>query len=185
MAFRFTFRPLLRADLSQVGAWLRQPHVRRWWPDDATPEGLEADYGGVVDGTEPTEVFIVEVDGRDAGLVQRFTLAAYAEYHNELQALVEVPAGTVSIDYFIGEPDLVGRGVGSGMLTTFVGRLWRELPGASCVLVPVNAENAASWRALERAGFRRVAAGEMTPDDPLGSRLHVIYRLDRPASGRA
>ncbi len=50
---------------------------------------------------------------------------------------------------------------------------------ASIIDRRVHAENRASWRVLERAGFRRVVAGYMTPDNPIDTAHHFIYRLDR------
>jgi aminoglycoside 6'-N-acetyltransferase len=44
----------------------------------------------------------------------------------------------------------------------------------------VSAANRASWRALERAGFRRFAEGDLQPDNPLDSLEHYVYRLHRP-----
>jgi Acetyltransferase (GNAT) domain len=48
------------------------------------------------------------------------------------------------------------------------------------VLVAVVAANVASWRALEKAGLKRVAEGPMPPDNPIDDPLHYIYRVDRP-----
>lgn len=48
-------------------------------------------------------------------------------------------------------------------------------------VVPIFAGNRASWRALEKAGFIRIAEGDLVPDNPIDPPLHVIYRLDRPA----
>src|ERR1700759_5255983 len=40
------FRPLTRADFADVVAWQRQPHVARWWQDEATDEAAaEQHYG--------------------------------------------------------------------------------------------------------------------------------------------
>ncbi len=47
--------------------------------------------------------------------------------------------------------------------------------------MPVAAGNRASWRALERAGFTRIAAGPLPPDNPIDPPDHVVYRLMRPA----
>ena len=49
------------------------------------------------------------------------------------------------------------------------------------MLVAVVAANHASWRALEKAGLRRVAEGDMVPEDPADDPRHVVYRADRPA----
>ena len=43
----------------------------------------------------------------------------------------------------------------------------------------MHAENRASWRALESAGFARVAEGELEPDNPADTRAHVVYQLTR------
>ena len=176
----FTFRPLARTDFALLGRWLRTPHVARWWADDFSDEGLEEMYGGCIDGTEPSEVFIAERGGRAIGLMQRYRIDAYSHYREKIATLAEVPAETSSIDYLIGPEDAIGRGWGTELIRAFTARLWQDDPGAVSIIVPVHAENPASWRALERAGFRRVAAGSLTPDNPIDTTNHFLYRLDRP-----
>jgi aminoglycoside 6'-N-acetyltransferase len=53
-------------------------------------------------------------------------------------------------------------------------------PDAPAVIVPVVVGNTASWRMLERVGFRRVAQGPLTPDNPIDEPEHYVYRFDRP-----
>ena len=67
------------------------------------------------------------------------------------------------------------------MITALVEAGWSDIPAADTVVVPVATANTASWRALERAGFRRVAEGELEPDNPIDDRAHVVYRIDRPS----
>ncbi len=67
------------------------------------------------------------------------------------------------------------------MIAEFVAASWAEYPGAAAVVVPVSTGNRASWRALEHAGFRRIATGDLEPDNPLDPRDHYVYRIDRPA----
>jgi aminoglycoside 6'-N-acetyltransferase len=160
--------------------WLLTPHVARWWADDSSDEGLEDMYGGCIDGTEPAEVFIAEREGRAIGLAQRFRIDAYSPYREELAALTEIPPRTSSIDYLIGPEDAIGRGWGTQLIRAFTARLWRDDTAAASIIVPVHAQNLPSWRVLERAGFRRVAAGQLTPDNPIDTPDHFIYRLDRP-----
>ncbi|QCX74038.1 hypothetical protein C9F11_01675 [Streptomyces sp. YIM 121038] len=66
------------------------------------------------------------------------------------------------------------------MIRAVIERTWAEHPAAPCVLVPVVAANRASWRALERAGLRRVGTGDLEPDNPVDDRTHYFYRADRP-----
>ena len=176
------FRPLARADFPLLGVWLARPHVARWWADDASPAGVEAKHGGVVDGTEPAEVLVASLDGRPVGLAQRYRVEAYPESLAELEAVLSVPAHAASIDYLVGEPDVLGRGLGTGMIRQFTETVWEAYPDVPAVVVPVHAENAASWRALARAGYRHVASGPLAPDNPADTSDHVVYQIDRPSA---
>ncbi len=155
--------------------------MARWWNHDTTPEALERDFGPAARGEEPGEDLLVLLDGRPIGLVQRSVLAEYPEYEAELAAVVPVPEGAVTIDYLIGDPEQIGRGLGPRVIRAVVDRTWAEVPVATCVIVPVSAANRASWRALEKAGLSRVAEADLEPDNPIDGPAHYIYRLDRPA----
>jgi aminoglycoside 6'-N-acetyltransferase len=179
-ASRFDFRPLARTDYALLRHWLRTPHVARWWADDSSEEGLEEMYGGCIDGTEPSQVFIAERSGRAIGLAQRFRIHSYAAYREEIAVLTDIPTGTSSIDYLIGPAEAIGRGWGTELIRAFTARVWQDDADAVSIIVPVHAENIPSWRVLESAGFRRVAAGQLTPDNPVDTTDHFIYRLDRP-----
>ena len=95
--------------------------------------------------------------------------------------MCDAPPATVSLDYFVADPSMRGQGLGPRMIAALVADVWTAYPGAPAVIVPVAAANRTSWRALERAGFRRVAEGQMTPDNPIDPPDHVIYRIDRPS----
>ncbi|MBN9101686.1 MULTISPECIES: GNAT family N-acetyltransferase [unclassified Pseudonocardia] len=179
-----TWRPVTEADFPLLGAWLAQPHVARWWNHETSPEAVERDFGPTLRGEEPNEDLIALLDGRPFGLVQRSRIAAYPEYVEPLAAIVDVPDDAMSIDYLIGDPDLVGRGMGARMIASIVADTWTAHPAASCIIVPVSAANAASWRALEGAGLTRVAEGEMEPDNPVDDRRHVVHRINRPSGAR-
>jgi aminoglycoside 6'-N-acetyltransferase len=87
--------------------------------------------------------------------------------------------GAATIDYFIGELELVGQGVGTAVISAFVQRIWADQPDATHLVVPVNSLNVASWRALQKAGFRLVAQGELSPDNPDDPPGHEVLRIDR------
>ncbi len=85
-------------------------------------------------------------------------------------------AYAIGIDYLIGEPDLVGGGIGTRVIGEFVKRAWDRFPGAVGVLADPQPTNTASCRVLEKNGFRAVFEGRLG-NDPVDSR---VYRLDRP-----
>ena len=177
---RFTFRPLKRTDFPLLGRWLAEPHVARWWNHETTAEAVERDFGPAADGTEPAQDWLALTGGEPVGLVQCCFWSDYPDYSNELAGLLTVPASALTIDYLIGPPECTGRGLGAAMIAAFTDHIWNTEPAASAIIVPVVAANRASWRALEKCGFRRVAAGNMRPDNPIDETLHVVYRLDRP-----
>ena len=176
-----TFRAVTPTDFPLLGRWLAQPYVARWWNHETSPEAVERDFGPTSRGEEPAEDLLALLDGRPFGLVQRQRVADYPEDLAAFAALVPVPPNAMSIDYLIGEPDLVGVGMGSRMIRAVVADTWTAHPVAECVLVAVAAANTASWRALENAGLSRVAEGDMEPDNPIDDRRHVVHRTDRPA----
>ncbi|MFF8385925.1 GNAT family N-acetyltransferase [Streptomyces kanasensis] len=176
-----TWRRLTEQDFPLLRSWLEQPHVARWWNHETSVEAVSRDFGPAARGEEPSEDLLAHLDGRPIGLVQRCRLSDYPAYWAEIATLVEPPAGAVTIDYLIGEPRDVGRGLGPRMIRSAVRAIWEDHPDAPCVLVPVSVANRASWRALEKAGLRRVAEGDLEPDNPVDDRAHYLYRVDRPA----
>jgi aminoglycoside 6'-N-acetyltransferase len=175
-----TLRCLERDDLPMVAAWLGQGHVSRWWNHDTRPQGVERDFGPVVDGLDPAEVFIACADGSPFGLLQRYTFADNPEYLAELSRVLDVPTAALSMDYFVGEPGALRHGLGTAMLQVGIRSTWAKHPTAPAIVVPVAAANTASWRVLERAGFRRMAEGSLQPDNPIDDRKHYVYQIDRP-----
>jgi len=174
------FEPLQRSHFGLVARWLAEPLVARWWNHETSAAAIERDFGPSLDGHDATEVFVAAVAERPFGLIQRYPIDAYAEYVEELSTVCAVPAGALSVDYLIGEPDVRGRGLGAALIAAFVDRSWPLYPRADDVIVPVSAGNRASWRALERAGFRRIAEGDLQPDNPRDSLKHYVYRMRRP-----
>ena len=175
-----TWRPLTADDLPLLGRWLAEPGVARWWNHDSSPEGVERDFGPSVRGEEAGEDLVVSLDGRPVGLVQRARIADYPDDLAQLSAFAEVPDGAVELDYLLGDPALRGRGLGSRMIAALVADTWTAVPATPAVVIPIVAGNVASWRACEKAGLRRVAVGDLPPDNPIDPPLHVIYRVDRP-----
>jgi len=173
------FQRLRRQDFPLLVSWLSEPLVRRWWNQDTTEAALERDFGASVDGRDRAEICLALIGEEPFGLIQRYPIADTAEHLAELAALLPVPPGALSVDYFIGESGFRGRGLGPRMIAAFVADAWSAWPGARDVIVPVSAANRASWRALERAGFVRVAEGELKPDNPVDSRDHVVYAARR------
>lgn len=179
----FTFSLIEPDDLSLLSAWLRQPHVQRWWREDPSAEAVLAAYGPLVDGSDPTEGCIAHLDGEAIGYIQRYRLDDNPAWQVALAASVgpeDAAGSSAGIDYLIGDATLTGRGIGTRMIDAFVAETWARYADAPAVVVDVDQENIASWRCLERLGFSRLWAGELDSDDPSDEGPCFVYRLARP-----
>lgn len=159
------FDPERDADL--VSAWVRAPHVSRWWGDpvDTLREVLARPHGG-------GDALIV-ADGVPVGYV-RWQMPSRAELDGA--GLHEVSdATTMDIDIAIGAPDYVGLGVGSRAL----GLLVRDLVAdrrLRTIILATSVDNLAALRAFARAGFER----RRTFDDPESGPCWLLARDVRP-----
>ncbi len=159
-ATAITFRPLAHADLPRLQGWLQRSHVRRWWRDSpATLEGVEAKYGPRILEQERVRVFVIELDGRPAGMIQTYLVSDHPEWIGD-------EPGFAGVDLFIAEEELTGRGLGPRILTEFMRAVVFADPGPTACVASPEVVNAASLRAFEKAGFEREReiAGEWGPE---------------------
>jgi aminoglycoside 6'-N-acetyltransferase len=177
-----TFRPCSADDLPLLAGWLSRPHVARWWQADSDLAAVEAKYRPRLDGRDPTELLILETDGAAVGLFQRYLVADNQGWLTTL-AHTGQPGleSAIGIDYLIGSPELTGRGLGTRAIAAFTALALDRYPAATHLAVAVSAANTASWRALERAGYRRSWSGELPSDDPADQGPMHLYQYARAA----
>jgi aminoglycoside 6'-N-acetyltransferase len=157
----YSFRKFVRSDLPVISRWLRTPEAERWWGDP------EVEYGLLVEDLEEPQMrqWIVECDGRAFAYSQAYDPGHWPQAH-----LIHLPAGSVMIDTFIGEPEMLGVGHGSRYLREFASMLMDE--GASCVAIDPAAENHRARRAYARAGF----AGDVVVKSESGPVVVMIFQ---------
>ena len=173
-----SFEPLRAGDLPLIAAWLARPHVRRWWREPSDVASVAENYGPLVDGSDPTEGFIVHLGRRPIGYIQRYLVDDDPQWRETITSSLGGTGG-IGIDYLIGEPDLVGRGIGRLMIARFAAECWSRHPSADRIVVALQQDNVASWRALEAAGFRRCWEGDIessAPSDRGPSFIYVVVR---------
>jgi len=145
-----SLRAMTRGDLPDVVRWRRSDHVRRWWTAEGepTPEAVEARYAPRIDGMTPTRMWVVEVNGRSVGFVQDYRIGDYPDY-----AVLGPDPQAIGVDYLIGDPAWLGRGVGVSMLWEWMHRSRRRFPDAASYFAAPDHRNAASLRLLAKVGF--------------------------------
>jgi aminoglycoside 6'-N-acetyltransferase len=155
-----SLRALTEADLSLLCRWSNEPHVDAWWHEAADLTQTRERYLPNIEGTDATHVLVAELAGRPIGLAQ---WAWWRDYPDEA-ARRGAAADEVGIDYFIGEPDLIGRGIGTRLIAALLQHVRTAAPDAAGVLVDPEESNRASRRVLEKNGLQLVEVRQI--DDP-------------------
>lgn len=143
-------RPMRRADLGDLLRWRLEPHVDRWFPsaEALSVDTIEARYGPRIDGAAPTRMFVVTVAAHPVGFLQDYRIRDHPEF-----AVLTPDPDAIGVDYAIGEPEWLHRGIGLRML-----ELWFEVarsgyPEAATYFAAPDHRNVASRRLLLKAGF--------------------------------
>ncbi len=176
LLMELTFRRLTRDDFGLLSTWLGRPHVQTWWEHESDLQAVERDFGAGVDRTDPVDYFIVWLDDRPIGFIQRHVMGDNPHWHAALQ-VVDAPLDAIGIDYFIGEEDLVGRGIGTALIGAFIDHTRATCPESSMILVDINPANPASWRALEKNGFIHIWTGELQVENEEPEGVIKLYQL--------
>jgi aminoglycoside 6'-N-acetyltransferase len=155
-----------QGDLQLLERWLRSPHVVRWW---GTPELHLAALGQRSRDSHA----VITVDGRPVGY-----LCWQRPPPEELEAagLTDLPEDLVDIDILIGEPELLGRGVGSRALALLVEELHGR--GVGFAGLGTSTSNGVAIRAYEKAGFHLFRDFE---DPESGPCKYLVVRLNEAA----
>jgi aminoglycoside 6'-N-acetyltransferase len=153
MAPTYVFHPLATGDLPLIRTWLETPQVVRWW---GRPDEQYALVSGDLDHPDMDQ-FIVVLGDHPFGYIQCYALSTWN------QDFGEQPALTRGIDQFIGEPELIGRGHGSGFIRQFTEALLTS--GIPQVVTDPDPDNGRAVRAYAKAGFQSDRVVD-TPDGP-------------------
>ena len=135
------FDPEVHLDL--LSSWLAVPDIAEWWPDAAYQlEEARRRSGG-------TQHRLILFDDRPVGYTrwQRVDVSALSS-----MGLHGIPEGSVAVDILIGEPQLLGAGIGSEAARLLCEELLRD---ASIPMVGTvtSTENHRAIRAFKKAGL--------------------------------
>jgi len=164
----------LQAHLPLLKRWLRRPHVVRWWGT------LDLRSTALAQRSRDTHA-VITADGRPVGYLcwQRPSLSEL-----EAAGLMDLPEDLMDIDILIGEPELLGRGIGPRALVLLLAKLRGE--GVRFAGLGTSTSNRVAIRAFEKAGFRVLRDFE---DPEFGPCKYMVAQLsgaaEQPATGDA
>jgi|SRR5208282_1136248 len=143
------FRPLELGDLPLMHRWVNTLHVREWWDALPTLDAVAAKYTPRILGREPTCSFIVEAEGKPVGYIQSYRIVDYPDYAQHIGA----GDNAGGVDLFVGEPEHIGHGTGSAVLSEFLRSVvFADESVTECIIGP-EIGNRRAIRSYEKAGF--------------------------------
>lgn len=149
LAADWSLRPvrLGTGDVALVHRWMNLPHVaagwKQAWPLARWQAELAAQLGG--DHSLPC---VVGLDGRDVGYVE-----LYRVIRDPLADCYPCHPHDLGVHVAIGEPDVLGRGLGSSLLRAVADGLLAADPRCVRVVAEPDVHNGASIGAFRNAGF--------------------------------
>ena len=166
------FRPMVADDLRLLHEWIQRPHALPWYGDHGSYDDVVDHYSPALEGRDPTDHYIIVVDGAPVGMIQTYVVVDHPKYAK----LIGVEdSATAGVDIIIGEEELTGRGLGTEVLRRFVDEIvFARRETTRCVADP-DVRNTASLRAFEKAGFQVVNEFFDSSD----GEHHALVRRDR------
>lgn len=155
------FEQLKEGHFELMLVWLQTPHVKEWWDSEIlwTMAKIQEKYASYVQGykmvagkREAIDAFIVVFKGNSVGYIQAYDLRR----HNPGMefGLDMVPEKLASIDVFLGEVNVLGKGLGSFVIQEFLERVVAEKFDICGIFV--DEKNLPAHRVYERAGFKEL-----------------------------
>jgi aminoglycoside 6'-N-acetyltransferase len=140
----YEFRRATEADLPMIERWLGERHVAKWW-GKARQE--LAEIAGHIGGSD-AEPYVVSHGGQPIGYLQTYPAEADTDVPPQ-------PAGTLGVDFFIGETAALGKGHGPAILKQLADQCLRA--GIVRLIADPDGRNVSSVGCLGRAGFSPVS----------------------------
>ena len=148
---KISFKKLTKEDVPLLVRWFSHPHVHKWWP--ILEQGEVIDHFLKRIRSKDTFGFIVYFDDEPIGYIQYYYINPEGEKSGKY--LPTLPPHTIGTDQFIGDPDYIGKGVGTKMIKAFIEYLRKIEPNTTTLIVDPEPANAVAIRCYEKVGFER------------------------------
>lgn len=145
------FRPMVSSDLPNLVRWMAADHAQPWFTGEPrTVQEAQVRFGAYLDGSDRSiRMWVISFDGRDAGYIQDYRV----DHDDDYAVRVQDPTAA-AFDFLIGEPELVGMGLGSTMIRQFCSEILVNLyPDSPRFVASPDVRNVRSIKALEKCGF--------------------------------
>ena len=150
---KFKFRRTTSEDFNTLHKWLNEKHVREFFqPEEINLEKVISKYQPRLDENHPVKMHMALLDNNVFAYIQSYRVMDFPKHSKTIE---EVHG--FSIDYFIGEPQNINRGLGSQMINSYFTFIASELiPDEKDCFVSIRKDNLKSIHACKNAGFTEV-----------------------------
>lgn len=158
---KISFKKLAKDDVPLLVSWFANPHVRKWWPILEKDEVVEHFLKRI--RSKDTFGYIIYLDDKPIGYIQYYYIDSTEEKAGKW--FPQLPSGTIGTDQFIGDPDYIGKGIGTRMIKKFIEYLCEIEPKMKSIIVDPEPTNYAAITCYEKVGFKRIGLYKR-PDGP-------------------
>jgi aminoglycoside 6'-N-acetyltransferase-1b/aminoglycoside 6'-N-acetyltransferase-2 len=143
---KITFEPFQERHFCLLLQWLKTPHVKEFWIEPEEEAELRKKY---LDKLKQRGINsqIILLDDKEIGYIQSYQA-------NEIGAgwWPDVDPGVFGVDQFIGEPSLIGKGIGPKVILEFI-KLVSNDPQVKEIIADPDPINFRAIKAYEKVGF--------------------------------
>ncbi len=149
-----SFRKLTIDDLPLMHKWLNDPYVHEWYDKDKenTLEEITQRYAPKVQGEKPTDCYIILFENKPVGYIQTYKVNDWPEFGD----YVGYDDHTASVDLFIGDSTVRGKGFGSIMLKKFLKEIIFSNGDITTCIIGPEPKNIRAIKSYEKTGFHYV-----------------------------
>jgi RimJ/RimL family protein N-acetyltransferase len=161
---KITFESFEERHFKQLVQWLKTPHVKEFWSEPDDEAELKEKYLSKL-GDRGVNSQVILMDNRPIGYIQSYQACKVGGGW-----WPDANQDVFGIDQFIGDPGLVGKGLGPKIISKFIGLLSKD-DRVKEIIVDPDPQNSRAIRAYEKVGF--VASGIIST--PNGKALLMKY----------
>ncbi len=147
---KFTFHPITYEDIPLIHRWFNTPHVQaffslREWSEEEVLKKLQP----VLEKERSVFAFIIYMGKKPVGYIQYCPIEEHPWPDQEIRE--EVSKTAAGLDLFLGEAEMIGKGLGSQIVLAFLEKeIW---PKYSWCFADPDERNSASKRMFQKCGF--------------------------------
>lgn len=165
--FRFHFQPVDKAHRPLVHAWLKQPHVAKWFYGQGLQNTLNH-LDDFLNGSSSGQYWLGLDQKRPFALL---ITSSVEKPHDELTKWCTKDGEAMTLDLLIGETDYLNKGYSSLLIQDF---LLSQFPNVTEILIDPETTNSHAIHIYKKVGF--TILGEFIPS--YSPHPHYMMRLD-------